>query len=75
MTIQHEFKILAFGLLGFSFGPYVPLLAGLLAFGFAGTWVGGSCSTVFPSGFRVGLKAMSLIALRLLYGAAGAFVG
>jgi uncharacterized membrane protein YfcA len=31
MTIQHGFKILAFGLLGFAFGPYLPLLAGLPA--------------------------------------------
>ena len=77
MTIQHGLKILAFGLLGFAFGPYVPLLAGLLAFGFAGTWTGRLVLDRLPERvFRIGLKAiLTLLALRLLYGAAGPFMG
>lgn len=77
MTIQHGFKILAFGMLGFAFGPYVPLLAGLLAFGFAGTGVGRLVLDRLPERvFRIGLKAiLTLLALRLLYGAAGPFMG
>ncbi len=77
MTIQHGFKILAFGLLGFAFGPYVPLLAGLLAFGFAGTWAGRLVLDRLPERvFRIGLKAiLTLLALRLLYGAADPFMG
>ena len=77
MTIQHGFKILAFGLLGFAFGPYVLLLAGLLAFGFAGTGAGRLVLDRLPERvFRIGLKAiLTLLALRLLYGAADPFMG
>ena len=76
MTIQHGFKILVFGVLGFAFGPYVPLLAGLLAFGFAGTSAGRLVLDRLPERvFRIGLKViLTLIALRLLYGAAGALM-
>ena len=41
MTIQHDHKILTFGLLSFAFGPYITLLAGLFAFGLAGPGGGG----------------------------------
>ena len=77
MTIQHGLKVLAFGVLGFAFGPYVPLLAGLLAFGFAGTWAGRLVLNRLPERvFRIGLKAiLTLLALRLLYGAAVPFMG
>jgi len=71
MTIQHSLKIVAFGFLGFTFGPYIPLLIGLLAFGFAGTWTGRHILNRLPEkAFRVGLKTiLTLLALRLLYGA------
>ena len=77
MSIQHGLKILAFGILGFAFTPYVPLLVGLLAFGFAGTAAGRLVLNRLPERiFRIGLKAiLTLVAMRLLYGAAGAFVG
>ena len=71
MSIQHGLKVVAFGLLGFSFGPYLPLLAGLLVFGFAGTYIGKLVLMHLPEAmFRTGLKiVLTLIALRLLYGA------
>ena len=71
MSIQHGLKVVAFGLLGFSFGPYLPLLAGLLVFGFAGTYIGRLVLMRLPEAmFRTGLKiVLTLIALRLLYGA------
>ncbi len=77
MTIQHGLKIVAFGVVGFAFGPYLPLLAGLLGFGFAGTYVGRHLLHRLPErAFRIGLKAiLTAIALRLLYGAARAFFG
>ncbi len=77
MVIQHGLKIITFGILGFAFGPYVPLLATLLAFGFAGTWVGGKVLDRLPERiFRIGLKAIvTLMALRLLYDAARATFG
>lgn len=40
MTAQHLLKVIAFGVLGFAFGPYIPLVAGLIAFGFLGTIAG-----------------------------------
>ncbi len=69
MTIQHGFKIIAFGVLGFAFGPYVPLLCGLLACGFAGTWVGKHTLNALPErAFRIGLKTLiTLLAIRLLF--------
>ena len=71
MSIQHSLKIIVFGFLGFAFGPYLPLLAGLLMCGFAGTWVGKKMLARLPEKiFRAGLKIiLTLIALRLLYGA------
>jgi uncharacterized membrane protein YfcA len=77
MTIQHGLKIIAFGVVGFAFGPYLALLIGLLACGFAGTYTGRHLLHRLPErAFRIGLKTiLTLIALRLLYGAAGAGFG
>ena len=77
MTIQHGLKIVAFGVAGFAFGPYLPLLAGLLGFGFAGTYLGRHLLDKLPErAFRIGLKAiLTAIALRLLYGAASGVLG
>ncbi len=41
MTAQHLLKVIAFGLLGFAFGEYLMLTAGMIAFGFLGTLTGG----------------------------------
>lgn len=40
MTAQHLLKVVAFGILGFAFGPYVVLIFGLIGFGFLGTIAG-----------------------------------
>lgn len=40
MTAQHLLKVIAFGLLGFAFGEYLGLIAGMVAFGFLGTLAG-----------------------------------
>jgi uncharacterized membrane protein YfcA len=45
MTAQHLLKSIAFGLLGFAFGQWLPLLAGLILFGFLGTLTGRSVLT------------------------------
>jgi len=75
MTIQHGLKIIAFGFLGFAFRPYLPLLAGLLLFGFGGTYTGKILLMRLPERiFRIGLKiVLTVIALRLLVAAAGSF--
>ena len=40
MTAQHGLKMAAFGLLGFAFGPWLPLIALMIAAGFIGTLAG-----------------------------------
>jgi len=70
MTLQHLLKLVVFGLLGFAFQTWLPLLAALLVFGFGGTWVGSRLLNKMPEHvFRFGLKAvLTIIALRLLLG-------
>jgi uncharacterized protein len=76
MTIQHSFKIIAFGFIGFVFGPYIPLLVGLLAFGFAGTYCGKLALNRLPEHlFRVMLKGvLTLMAIKLFYDAASSWL-
>jgi len=40
MVIQHGFKMIAFGTLGFAFGPFIPMPIFLISFGFIGTVIG-----------------------------------
>ena len=72
MTFQHLFKVLVFGALGFAFGPYIPLLAGLLLFGAMGTLAGRAVLNRLPEKtFRIALQTiLTLLAIRLLYAAA-----
>lgn len=72
MTFQHLFKVILFGVLGFSFGPYIPLLVGLVGFGVCGTIVGKRVLDKLPEKvFRIGLQTiLTLLAARLLYAAA-----
>ena len=68
MTLQHGLKILAFGLLGFAFGPWLGLIAAMVATGFLGTLAGTRLlhrlpEARFRSGFRL---VMTLLALQLL---------
>jgi uncharacterized membrane protein YfcA len=76
MTIQHGLKIAAFGMLGFAFWPYVPLLTGMLVCGFFGNMAGRRVLTRMPEKhFRLVFRlVLSALALRLLYGAIGALV-
>lgn len=48
MTAQHGIKILVFGLTGFLFAPWVPLMAAMIATGFAGTYAGRSILRRLP---------------------------
>ncbi len=69
MSIQHAFKVIAFGALGFAFSHYIPLLAGLVLFGFMGSYAGRAVLYRLPEHiFRVALKCiLTLLSLRLLY--------
>lgn len=40
MTLQHALKIFVFGILGFSFGPWLVFMVAMIASGFLGTVVG-----------------------------------
>ncbi|MDP6872892.1 MAG: sulfite exporter TauE/SafE family protein [Alphaproteobacteria bacterium] len=41
MVLQHGLKIGVFGLLGFNYAPYLPLVAGMMITGILGTLIGG----------------------------------
>lgn len=75
MTFQHSFKVIAFGVMGFAFGSYIPLLAGLLGFGVMGTYVGRVVLNRLPEQlFRTILRIfLTLLAARLLYAAGTAY--
>ena len=40
MTFQHFIKVIVFGMVGFHFAPYWPLVIGMLISGFVGTVIG-----------------------------------
>lgn len=40
MVLQHGLKILAFGLMGFAYHDWLPMLAAMIASGVLGTWLG-----------------------------------
>jgi len=68
MSMQHVLKTLVFVGLGFVFTPYVPLLAAMIASGFAGTLVGGRLLDKLPErSFRIAFRiVLTLIALDLV---------
>ena len=68
IAVQHLAKILVFGLIGFAFGPYLPLIALMIATGFIGTLLGKRhLLRVEPKKFALGLNiVLTLLALRLI---------
>jgi uncharacterized membrane protein YfcA len=69
MTIQHGLKGVAFGVIGFHFQPWIPIIAVIIASGFLGTLLGrrilkGLPEKLFSRLFRV---VLTLLAVRLLY--------
>ena len=75
MSINHIIKTLAFGLIGFSFGPWLWLIAGMVAASVVGSWVGTWLRRFVPQmdfqrWFRllVTLLALRMIALPFLGG-------
>lgn len=69
MVAQHFIKVIAFGLLGFNYGPYAGLVVAMIVSGFIGTVIGKHVlvkmnDVVFH---RVLAVLLSLLALRLLY--------
>ena len=65
MVAQHGLKTAAFGVVGFSFGPWAGVIGAILAAGFAGAWVGSrllqkSSERRFLGAFRLLLTAVAL---------------
>ncbi len=75
MIMQHSLKILVFGLLGFSFSPWLPLLAAMIGAGFFGTLLGSRILHWAPEAvFRKALKVfLTVLAVNLLLSAAGVY--
>lgn len=75
MIVQHTLKILVFGLLGFSFGPWISLLIAMVAAGYIGTLLGSRLLHWAPEAvFRKALKIiLSVLAANLLLSAAGVY--
>lgn len=73
MTIQHALKVLAFGLIGVAFLPWLPLVGLMVASGFAGTVLGSRLlDRLSDKAFKTILKwVLTLVALDLLRRAAG----
>lgn len=67
MTISHGFKIVAFGFAGFAFGAWLPLLAAMIASGFAGTLLGARMLMRMPEArFRLAFRLLlTVLALDL----------
>ena len=75
MVIQHVFKIVAFGLLGFAYGAWAWLIGAILLSGFAGTYAGTHYLRAMPEEtFRRGFKIiLTAIAAYLLVAALAEF--
>lgn len=69
VTLQHLLKVLAFGLLGFAFGPYLGLVAAMIATGFLGTLAGSFVLMhAKEKNFRRGLNILlTILAARLIW--------
>ena len=72
MVLQHGLKIGVFGLLGFNYAPYLPLVIAMIATGFLGTLVGRRVlHGMGDDRFRIALTILlTLLGLRLLWMAA-----
>ena len=69
MSCQHGVKILTFGILGFTFAPYLPLMTIMILLGITGTWDGKSILTkMSEKKFRLAFNTvLILLATRLIY--------
>lgn len=76
MTVQHGLKVIAFGILGFAFGPYIPLVVGMIAFGFIGTIVGRRVlMRIDEKRFKLALNGiLILLSLRLIWSGFSSFL-
>ena len=69
MTVQHGLKIVVFGLAGFAFWQWLPLMAAMVLSGFLGTvygtkWLDRLPETTFRNWFRIVITLLALDLLR-----------
>lgn len=69
MTVQHSLKIVVFALAGFAFSAWLPLIAAMIASGYAGTIWGSRLLDRIPEEgfrrwFRIGLTVLALDMVR-----------
>lgn len=71
MVVQHGLKILVFGLLGFAYAAWMPLLVAMIASGVAGSWLGTQILDNLPEHiFRLAFKTvLTLISLQIIWNA------
>ncbi|MEL6790905.1 MAG: sulfite exporter TauE/SafE family protein [Pseudomonadota bacterium] len=71
MLVQHLLKVVAFGALGFAYGPWAGFIMAIVLSGFMGTWIGTRILISLPEHrFRAGFKiALTAIAFWLLVSA------
>jgi uncharacterized membrane protein YfcA len=67
-SLQHLFKIIVFGVLGFAFRQYLPLMLAMVVAGFAGTFFGSRMLTRVPEKvFRLAFRILlSVVAVGLI---------
>ena len=72
MAMSHIIKLVAFALMGFGMGAYLPLMGAMIATAALGNWVGRRILVKMPEQiFRMVLKTLlTALALRLLWTAA-----
>ncbi len=72
MAMAHIIKLVAFGLMGFAIGAYLPLMGAMIGTAALGNWIGRRVLVRMPEHvFRTVLKTLlTLLALRLLWIAA-----
>ncbi len=71
LILQHTLKVLVFGLIGFAYAPYAPLLVLMVCSGFIGTVIGKKLLLkINEQRFQYWLNLiLSFLALRLIWGA------
>jgi uncharacterized membrane protein YfcA len=76
MTLIHGLKLVVFGVLGFSIGAYLPLVAAMIATAFFGNMFGREVLNRMPEKIfrRIFQIVLTLLALRLLYTGIGNWV-
>ncbi|MFZ5964282.1 sulfite exporter TauE/SafE family protein [Thalassococcus sp. BH17M4-6] len=77
MTLQHLLKVVAFGLLGFAFGPWLGFILAMIVAGFLGTVTGRLLLTrMSDHGFKRALDViLILVSLRLIWTGLGDWLG